>query len=125
MCVSQEAPQTNTATTHREGDGRRVLAQVARLLSQCGADVNMVCPDGWVREENRTSKRGVGRSLLHHAAYVGDEQVFRLLVKVTAQPFFSPSGLAASLVGWNARKHQPQNARAISPPQPYDAYVLL
>lgn len=41
----------------------------------------MVTPDGWVREGMRAKNNQVGKSLLHHAAWVGDLSVFKLLVE--------------------------------------------
>ena len=57
----------------------RDLTEVQRLL-RSGGDPNMICPDGWVREEHRPKDGGVGRSLLHHAAWAGDLDVFKCLV---------------------------------------------
>lgn len=62
--------------------GGRDLAAVRRALA-AGGDVNMVCPDGWVRDEV-AGKRGTGRSLLHHAAWAGDMAIFRTLVEAKA-----------------------------------------
>ncbi|KAK3286224.1 hypothetical protein CYMTET_6208 [Cymbomonas tetramitiformis] len=59
--------------------GARDLNEVERCVRQ-GGNVNMVCPDSWVRSEN-AGKKGTGRSLLHHAAWAGDERVFRHLVE--------------------------------------------
>eukprot|EP00281_Chroomonas_sp_CCMP1168_P015207 CAMPEP_0206211644 /NCGR_PEP_ID=MMETSP0047_2-20121206/102_1 /ASSEMBLY_ACC=CAM_ASM_000192 /TAXON_ID=195065 /ORGANISM="Chroomonas mesostigmatica_cf, Strain CCMP1168" /LENGTH=295 /DNA_ID=CAMNT_0053633547 /DNA_START=15 /DNA_END=899 /DNA_ORIENTATION=- len=56
---------------------RRDLEGVRRALAK-GADANCISPDGWVRDE--VSGKG-GRSILHHAAYVGDLPVFRFLVE--------------------------------------------
>eukprot|EP00959_Pyramimonas_sp_CCMP1952_P197870 4138162-Pyramimonas_sp.AAC.1 len=58
--------------------GSKDIMKVRKLLQQ-GADVNMICPDYFVREEN-AGKQGTGRSLLHHAAWAGDLDVFKLLV---------------------------------------------
>ena len=63
--------------------GNRDLTGVQRLLRQ-GADPNMVCPDGWVRDENRPKEGGVGRSVLHHAAWAGDLPIFKALVEAGA-----------------------------------------
>ena len=63
--------------------GNRDLTEVQRLLRQ-GADPNMVCPDGWVRDENRPKEGGVGRSVLHHAAWAGDLPIFKALVEAGA-----------------------------------------
>jgi len=41
----------------------------------------MVTPDGWVRDGMRAKNREVGRTLLHHAAWVGNLPVFKLLVE--------------------------------------------
>ena len=49
-----------------------------------GADPNMVCPDGWVREECRPRNGQVGRSLLHHAAFMGDLEIFKFLCSAGA-----------------------------------------
>ena len=62
------------SVTNRDLHG--VLAALRR-----GADVNMICSDGFVREEMAAKKRGIGRSLLHHAAWVGDLEIFKLLVE--------------------------------------------
>lgn len=59
--------------------GSRDLAEVQRLLRQ-GANPNMICPDGWVKDECRPKDGSVGRSLLHHAAWAGDLNIFKLLV---------------------------------------------
>ena len=59
--------------------GARDLTEVQRLLRQ-GADPNMICPDGWVRDECRPKEGGVGRSILHHAAWAGDLAIFKALV---------------------------------------------
>ena len=81
------APRRNGAATFDPtGDAlwsavtARDLAEVQRLL-RSGGDPNMICPDGWVREEHRPKDGGVGRSLLHHAAWAGDLEVFKELVK--------------------------------------------
>ena len=63
--------------------GSRDYEEVARLLKQ-GGDPNMVCPDGWVRDECRPKDGGVGRSLLHHAAWAGELRIFKLLVDAGA-----------------------------------------
>ena len=57
----------------------RDLATVQQLVAQ-GADVNMLCGDGWVRKECAGGK-GTGKGLLHHAAYVGDFEIFKFLVE--------------------------------------------
>ena len=59
--------------------GAKDIEEVDRLLRR-GANPNMVCPDGWVRDENRPKDGGTGRSLLHHAAWAGDLAVFKLIV---------------------------------------------
>ena len=59
--------------------GARDFTEVDRLLRR-GADPNMVCPDGWVTEAARPRDGSIGRSLLHHAAWAGDLNVFKLLV---------------------------------------------
>ena len=51
-----------------EAVSRRDLEGVRKALAK-GADANCISPDGWVRDE--VSGKG-GRSILHHAAYVGD-----------------------------------------------------
>ena len=63
--------------------GSRDLSEVQRLLRQ-GADPNMICPDGWVRDECRPKEGGVGRSILHHAAWAGDLPIFCALVDAGA-----------------------------------------
>ena len=65
--------------------GNRDHDECRRLVAR-GADVNMVCPDGWVRDECRPKDGAVGRSLLHHAAWAGDEAIFRFLVGAGADP---------------------------------------
>jgi hypothetical protein len=60
--------------------GDRDVQEVARLLSQ-GVDPNMVCPDQWVRPEHAPRDGSTGRSLLHHAAWAGCLDVFRLIVQ--------------------------------------------
>eukprot|EP01083_Nonionella_stella_P274905 933528_1 len=55
--------------------GSRNLAEVKQLVAQ-NADVNMICPDGWVRDEHAG---GGGRTLLHHAAWAGSLPVFVFL----------------------------------------------
>jgi len=62
--------------------GQRDLGAVQRAVL-VGGDVNMVCPDSWVRDEV-AGKRGTGRSLLHHAAWAGDLEVFKALVAAGA-----------------------------------------
>ena len=64
--------------------GGRDLAEVQKLLRQGGADPNMVCPDGWVRDECRPKAANVGRSVLHHAAWAGDLRIFKCLVDAGA-----------------------------------------
>jgi len=49
----------------------RNIEEVKRSLAK-GADATCIAPDGWVRSE--ASGKG-GRSILHHAAYVGDLDV--------------------------------------------------
>jgi hypothetical protein len=49
----------------------RNVEEVKRSLAK-GADATCIAPDGWVRSE--ASGKG-GRSILHHAAYVGDLDV--------------------------------------------------
>jgi hypothetical protein len=63
--------------------GDRDVDGVTRALRK-GADPNMVCPDGWVRDECRPQAGGVGRSVLHHAAWAGDLHVFKALVAAGA-----------------------------------------
>lgn len=58
--------------------GQRDIAGVRRAIA-AGGDVNMVCADSWVRDEV-AGKRGTGRSLLHHAAWAGDLDIFKVLV---------------------------------------------
>ena len=72
-----------TADALWQAVGDRDLGEVTRLLRQ-GADPNMVCPDGWVRDECRPKEGGVGRSVLHHAAWTGDLSVFKALVDAGA-----------------------------------------
>jgi hypothetical protein len=60
--------------------GAKDLEEVRKLIRQ-GGDPNMVCPDGWVRDECRPKQGDVGRSLLHHAAWAGDIEVFKFLVE--------------------------------------------
>ena len=43
-----------------------------------------LCVAGWVREECAPKDGGVGRSLLHHAAWVGDLSIFKKLVEAGA-----------------------------------------
>ena len=43
-----------------------------------GADANSIAPDGWVRDEH--SGFG-GKSILHHAAWVGSLPIFKILVE--------------------------------------------
>lgn len=54
-----------------EAVSNRSLADVKRCLAK-GADASCIAPDGWVRSE--ASGKG-GRSILHHAAYIGDLEV--------------------------------------------------
>ena len=56
------------------------LARVKTLL-QKGADPNMTCPDAFVRKEMAPKTTGTGRSLLHHAAWAGNLEVFRTIVE--------------------------------------------
>ena len=56
------------------------LAEVQRLLKK-GADPNMTCPDNFVRTAMAPKTKGTGRSLLHHAAWVGNINVFRAIVE--------------------------------------------
>lgn len=60
--------------------GDRDVQEVARLLSH-GVNSNMICPDQWVRSEHAPPDGSTGRSLLHHAAWAGSLQVFRLIVQ--------------------------------------------
>jgi len=62
--------------------GARDSRSVQRAIL-AGGNVNMVCPDGWVRDEV-AGKRGTGRSLLHHAAWAGDLDIFKALVAAGA-----------------------------------------
>lgn len=62
--------------------GSKDLATVQRAILR-GSDVNMVCPDSWVRDEV-AGKKGTGRSLLHHAAWAGDLLIFKALVEAGA-----------------------------------------
>jgi ankyrin repeat protein len=55
------------------------LGEIRRCL-KAGANPSMVTPDGWVREEMRTKNRDVGRTLLHHAAYIGNFEIFKFIV---------------------------------------------
>jgi len=64
--------------------GGRDMAEVQRLLRQ-GSNPNMICPDGWVKDECRPKDGSVGRSLLHHAAWAGDLGIFKLLVDSGAE----------------------------------------
>jgi ankyrin repeat protein len=56
------------------------VARVRNLLKR-GADANMTCPDSFVRTEMAPRNTGTGRSLLHHAAFVGNLEVFRAIVE--------------------------------------------
>jgi ankyrin repeat protein len=56
------------------------LAEVQKLLKK-GADPNMTCPDNFVRTAMAPKTKGTGRSLLHHAAWVGNLAVFRAIVE--------------------------------------------
>jgi ankyrin repeat protein len=58
--------------------GRKDVDQTRKLLQQ-GADVNMIGADHLVRAGNAGGQE-TGRSLLHHAAWAGDLDVFKLLV---------------------------------------------
>ena len=49
-----------------------------------GADANSVAPDGWVRDEH--SGFG-GKSVLHHAAWVGSLPIFKILVEEGGSDF--------------------------------------
>jgi hypothetical protein len=51
-----------------EAVSNRDAATVKKLLAK-GANASSIAPDGWVRDE--ASGKG-GKSVLHHAAYVGD-----------------------------------------------------
>ena len=79
------AARPGAATGFDPGDamwqavGARDFTEVDRLLRR-GADPNMVCPDGWVTEAARPRDGSIGRSLLHHAAWAGDLNVFKLIV---------------------------------------------
>ena len=59
--------------------GNRDLDGVLRLLQQ-GGDPNLICGDGWVKAEC-AGKKGTGKPILHHAAWVGDLEIFRALVE--------------------------------------------
>lgn len=54
----------------------RDAEEVGRLCDAEGVDVNFIAPDGWVRESGTG-----GRSLLHHAAWIGDLRIFKILVE--------------------------------------------
>ena len=58
------------------------LVEAQRML-KAGANVEMVASDGWVRDEH--AGRG-GKSLLHHAVWVGDLSIFKTLVEFGADP---------------------------------------
>jgi hypothetical protein len=63
----------------------RDLPEVRRLLAKGGGDPNMLCPDSFVRlhasEKFRAGQaQNTGRSLLHHAAWAGDLEVFKAIV---------------------------------------------
>lgn len=64
----------------RVAQGARDRDEVVRCLRD-GGDPNMICPDGWVKDECRPKDGDVGRSLLHHAAWAGDVGIFKLLVE--------------------------------------------
>jgi len=57
----------------------RDVLGVRRLLS-AGADPNFISPDSFVRTEMAPENAFTGKSLLHHAAFVGDFDVFRAIV---------------------------------------------
>eukprot|EP00759_Apiculatamorpha_spiralis_P020610 PhF_6_TR25873/c0_g1_i2/m.36577 len=52
------------------------MTTVKSLVTKQNVDVNFIAPDGWVREAG-----GGGRTLLHHAAWVGDLDIFVFLVE--------------------------------------------
>jgi hypothetical protein len=68
-----------------EAVSNRDLPEVRRLLAKGGGDPNMLCPDSFVRlhasEKFRAGQaQNTGRSLLHHAAWAGDLEVFKAIV---------------------------------------------
>eukprot|EP01044_Picomonas_judraskeda_P019489 COSAG03_NODE_4120_length_1678_cov_1.688410_2_plen_89_part_00 len=68
-----------------EAVSNRDLAEVKRLLAK-GGDPNMRCPDSFVQlqasEKFRSGQaQDTGRSLLHHAAWAGDLEVFKAIVE--------------------------------------------
>ena len=70
---------------HWEAVSNRDLAEVKRLLAK-GGDPNMRCPDSFVQlqasEKFRSGQaQDTGRSLLHHAAWAGDLEVFKAIVE--------------------------------------------
>ena len=58
----------------------RDLNEVRKLLAR-GANPSMICPDGWVRGECAPKDPNTGRSLLHHAAFIGDLEIFKSIVE--------------------------------------------
>lgn len=58
------------------------LGEVKKALA-AGANVDILASDGWVRDEH--AGRG-GKSLLHHAVWVGDLDIFVTLVEHGADP---------------------------------------
>ena len=68
-----------------EAVSNRDVAEVKRLLAK-GGDPNMRCPDSFVQlqasEKFRSGQaQNTGRSLLHHAAWAGDLEVFKAIVE--------------------------------------------
>lgn len=56
------------------------LSEVQQAVKM-GANVNQTCPDSFVRKEVAAESANVGKSLLHHAAWVGNFDIFKFLVE--------------------------------------------
>ncbi|CAM9703752.1 unnamed protein product, partial [Ectocarpus fasciculatus] len=62
----------------------RDLTEVKRAVA-AGGDVNMTCRDNFVRKEAAANSGGnTGKSLLHHAAWIGSLPIFKFLVECGA-----------------------------------------
>mmetsp|Transcript_9552 Transcript_9552/g.14377 ORF Transcript_9552/g.14377 Transcript_9552/m.14377 type:complete len:452 (-) Transcript_9552:98-1453(-) len=59
------------------------IEEVVRAVKS-GGNVNMTCTDSWVRGEVAAKSAGTGKSLLHHAAWIGSLPIFKYLVECGA-----------------------------------------
>jgi ankyrin repeat protein len=78
----------------------RDIDSVRKLVEKDEVDVDFIAPDGWVRESGHG-----GKSLLHHAAWIGDLTIFKLLVEHGADPHLPRSRNWARAKGFTPFHH--------------------